>query len=352
VNILIVKLSAIGDVLHTLPALNAIRKHYPDASITWLVEEDAAPLIQGHKALDRVLVSKRKRWLKALRSISFLNTIKEIYGFIKALRDTRYDMIFDFQALLKSGILIALARGQRRIGFGKGLEHMEHSYIFLNERVPAVDMEIHALTRGMMLLNAVGIPTNEVEYKLPVSDHDRKKIHELMKQHGINGVKSLIVINPMAKWETKLWPSDRFTQLADKIISRYEVKIVFTGSSEDRLSIDRIISDMKHRAINLSGKTTLMELAVLYEKAAFVISTDTGPMHLAAAVGTPVVALFGPTAPWRTGPYGSGNKVVRIDMACSPCFKKQCKTINCMRQITVSQVFEGIKRLRIICPNI
>ncbi|PLX49690.1 MAG: lipopolysaccharide heptosyltransferase I, partial [Desulfobacteraceae bacterium] len=228
-NILIVKLSAIGDVIHTLPALNALRNYYPNANITWLVEEDAAPLVQGHKALNHVLVSKRKHWLKALRSLSFLSTIKEIFGFIKALRDTRYDMILDFQALLKSGILIALARGRRKIGFGKGLEHMEHSYIFLNEHVPAVDMEIHALSRGMMLLNAVGIPTNEVEYKLPVSNHDRKKIDELMKQHGINDVKSLIAINHVAKWETKLWPNKKFAELADMLIDQYDMKIVFTG---------------------------------------------------------------------------------------------------------------------------
>ena len=100
-NILIVKLSAIGDVIHTLPALNAVRNYYPNANITWLVEEDAAPLVQGHEALDRVIVSKRKRWLKALRSVSFLKTVQEICGFIKALRDTRYDMILDFQALMK-----------------------------------------------------------------------------------------------------------------------------------------------------------------------------------------------------------------------------------------------------------
>jgi len=345
VNILIVKLSAIGDVIHTLPALNTIRNYYPNANITWLVEEDAASLVQGHKALDRVLVSKRKRWLKALRSLSFLNTIKEVYGFIKALRDTRYDMILDFQALLKSGILIAIARGRRKIGFGKGLEHMEHSYIFLNERIPAVDMEIHALSRGMMLLNAVGIPTNEVEYKLPMSDHDRKKIDELMKQHGINDEKSLIAINPVAKWETKLWPKKQFAELADMLIGQYDMKIVFTGGIKDYSIIQAITSSMKGRAINFAGKTTLTELAALYEKAALVVSTDTGPMHLAAAVGTPVVALFGPTAPWRTGPYGTGHQVIKAELECSPCFKRQCETTDCMYQISVDQVLKGVQKV-------
>jgi len=342
VNILIVKLSAIGDVIHTLPALNAIRNHYPDANITWLVEEDAAPLVQGHEALDRVIVSKRKRWLKELRGFSTLDTLKEVYGFMRNLRDTRYDMILDFQALLKSGILITLARGRRKIGFGKGLEHMEHSYIFLSERVPAVDMEIHALKRGMMLLDALGISSNKVEYNLPVSDHDRRKVDGLIKQHGVKGNESFIVVNPVAKWESKLWPEKKFTELSDRLIDQYNMKIIFTGGKEDCSIIQSITSSMKKRAINFAGKTSLTELAGLYEKAALVISTDTGPMHLAVAVGTPVVALFGPTAPWRTGPHGSGNKVVRIDMPCSPCFKRRCKTPNCMNNISVKQVMEAV----------
>ena len=342
-NILIVKLSAIGDVIHTLPALNAIRNYYPEANITWLVEEDAAPLVIGHKALDRVIVSKRKRWLKALKSLSLLSTIKEVHGFIKVLRDTRYDMILDFQALLKSGILIALARGQRKIGFGKGLEHMEHSYMFLNERIPAVDMEIHALTRGMVLLNAIGIPTNEIEYKLPVSNDDCEKVDELMKRHDINGVKFLIAINPVAKWESKLWPKERFARLADMIIDEYDARIIFTGGSEDLHIIQDMMSAMKGRALNLAGHTTLKMLAALYKKTVLVISTDTGPMHLAAAMETPVVAIFGPTAPWRTGPYGSGHRVVRADPECSPCFKRQCETMDCMHQISEDQVMAEVR---------
>ncbi|HUV77493.1 MAG TPA: glycosyltransferase family 9 protein, partial [Desulfobacterales bacterium] len=324
-NILVVKLSAIGDVIHTLPALNAIRSHFPDAHITWLVEEDAGSIVEGHEALDRVLVSKRKRWTRGLRSSSFFSTLSEIYRFIKALRDTDYDMILDFQALLKSGVLIALARGQRKIGFGKGLEHMEHSYIFLNERIPAVDMEIHALSRGMMFIEALGIPSNTVEYKLPVSSHDHEKVDDLMRAYGMLGAKPLIAINPVAKWETKLWTNKKFSQLADLLIDRYDAKIVFTGGPDDRPPIQDIMAAMKGQAVNLAGLTTLKMLAALYQKMVFVVSTDTGPMHMAAAVGTPVVALFGPTAPWRTGPFGSGHQIVRGGPECSPCFKRECK---------------------------
>ena len=344
-NILIVKLSAIGDVIHTLPALNAIRKAYPEARITWLVEEAAHDLIKDHPALDRVLVSKRKRWLRKIRSTLFLTSMKEVYGFIKELRDTYYDMILDFQSLLKSGILIALAKGKRKIGFGKGLEHMEYSYLFLNERIPAVSMEHHALTRGLMMLNALGIPTSEVEYKLPVSDHDRQQVDDLLQQHGLKNHERLVVINPVAKWESKLWSNHKFAQLADRIIAQYDAGIVFTGSFEDRPTIHRIKEGMSAPAVNLAGETTLNMLAALYAKADMVVSTDTGPMHLAVAVRTPVVALFGPTAPWRTGPYGSGNQVVTVGHACAPCFKRHCPTGDCMALISVDQVFDAVSKI-------
>jgi lipopolysaccharide heptosyltransferase II len=220
---------------------------------------------------------------------------------------------------------------------------MEHSYMFLNERIPAIDMEIHALTRGMVLLNAIGIPTNEIEYKLPVSNDDCEKVDELMKRHDINGVKFLIAINPVAKWESKLWPKERFARLADMIIDEYDARIIFTGGSEDRHIIQDIMSAMKGRALNLAGHTTLKMLAALYEKTVLVISTDTGPMHLAAAMETPVVAIFGPTAPWRTGPYGSSHRVVRADPECSPCFKRLCETMDCMHQISEDQVMAEVR---------
>lgn len=183
-KILIVKLSAIGDVIHTLPSLNAIRKHYPDAHITWLIEEAASSLVVGHEALNRVIISKRKQWIKKVFGPSCLKNIKEAYQFIKKLRDTEYDLIIDFQGLLKSGILIALAKGKRKAGFDKGMEHMEHSYIFLNERIPPVNMDNHALLRNLMLINALGIKSKEIEYKIPVSDHTRKFIDSILVRHG------------------------------------------------------------------------------------------------------------------------------------------------------------------------
>lgn len=347
-NILIVKLSAIGDVVHTLPALNAIRKHYPKAHITWLVEEAAYGIIEGHRALDRIIVSKRKDWMKKLLGKSHIATIRKICRFIKELRDTRYDLIIDFQALLKSAVLVWLARGKCKMGFDKGMEHMEYSYLLLNHRFAPVDMDNHALLRGMMLLKPLGIESDEIEFHLPISDEDRKSVDALLKKHDIKPGGRLIAINPVAKWETKLWSSRKFAWLADSLRERFPVDLVFTGSRGDRKKIDGIIDGMQDSAVNLAGETTLKTLAALYEKAECVVSTDTGPAHVAAAIGTPVVAIFGPTAPWRTGPFGENHQVIRADLSCSPCFKRQCPTTACMDQIEVADVLAGIDRLRLL----
>jgi 3-deoxy-D-manno-octulosonic-acid transferase/heptosyltransferase-1 len=342
-KILIVKLSAIGDVVHTLPALNALRRHYPEAHMTWLVEEAAADLVVGHPALDRVLISRRKHWLRGMRSRHWRRNLAQIGDFLRTLRAERYDMVFDFQAAIKGAALVALARARRKIGFGPGLEHQEHSYLVLNERIPAVSMDIHALVRGLKLLEAVGIPCDAVEYRLPIGDRDRRRAGRLRQEaNGIAADRPSIAINPMAKWETKLWPSDRFAQLADRLSTRYGAALFFTGGSADHKVIERIRKNMRSAAANLAGRTNLMELAALYERMDCVISTDTGPMHIAAAVGAPTVALFGPTADWRTGPFCDGHRIVSSDPQCRPCFKRTCRiiTMDCMRGIGVEQVLD------------
>lgn len=336
-NILIVKLSAIGDVIHTLPALNALRRHFPRARITWLVEEAASGLVVGHRALDRVLVSGRKRWLKKIGATH----LKEMGRFVRNLRDTRYDVILDFQALLKSSLPIALARGDRKIGFDRGMEHMEHSYLMLSERVPPVSMEIHAIERNLKMIEPLGIRTDRVVYDLPVSGADRETARSLLESAGMDRRRRLVAINPMAKWPTKLWITGRFSRLADRIRQRTGAEILFTGGPEDRGAVARIIAGMDSPAANLAGMTSLKTLAALYESIDLLVSTDTGPMHLGAALGIPVVALFGPTAPWRTGPYGRECRTVRSGTECSPCFQRKCETMLCMERISVERVLEA-----------
>lgn len=341
VNILIVKTSAIGDVIHTLPALNALRRKYPEARIDWLVEESAADLVIGHKAIDTVLVSRRKAWTRDLKQGRVGVVWRGFADFVRELRAIEYDLLIDFQGLLKSGIFVGLARAKRKVGFGKGMEHAECSYLFLNEPIPPVNMDQHAAIRELLLLKAIGVESEEVVFDLPIGEEQREKVRQLLEAEGIDPNRPLVAINPMTTWETKHWRNERFARVADQLIDR-GMAVVFSGGPQDVRGIEGIRAAMTGKAASLAGRTTLKELAALYETVKVLITTDTGPMHLAAAAGAPVVALFGPTAPWRTGPFGSGHKVLRAEIACSPCLKRHCDAGHeCMDRITVDQVVQA-----------
>jgi ADP-heptose:LPS heptosyltransferase len=152
----------------------------------------------------------------------------------------------------------------------------------------------------------------------------------------------LVVINPVARWRTKLWTERSFAELADRLVREKHALVIFSGSRDDRDLNGRVLSMMKEHALNWAGETTLKELAALAFHADLFIATDTGPMHVAAAAGTRVLALFGPTAPWRTGPFGSGHIVLRTGIECSPCFKRECDSVRCMEAISVDGVMEKI----------
>jgi 3-deoxy-D-manno-octulosonic-acid transferase/heptosyltransferase-1 len=340
-NILIIKMSAIGDVIHTLPALNALRRHFPDARITWLVEEAASGLIDSHQAVDRVLVSRRQRWVKGLLGRFCAKNAAAIFSFMRELRDTEYDLVIDFQGLMKSAVMAGLCRGQRKIGYNKT---REFSYLILNDRILPYDMDKHAIFRYLNLLTCVGIDRSEIVFKIPFGEGERLRIRWMLQEAGWTG-EPVVAINPGTKWKTKLWDAAKFSRLTDMVKEDQKSFVVFTGNQADKKEITKVISNVKNRCVDFSGRTDLKELAALYEISRCVVSTDTGPMHLAAAVGTPVVALFGPTAPWRTGPFGEGHHVLRANLSCSPCFRKKCDSIACMRDISTQRVFKSVEKI-------
>ena len=331
-NILIVKLSAIGDVIHTLPSLAALRHLYPDAHITWVVEEAAADLVIHHPYLDEVLISRRKSWIKNVKAGQFQSTGREIQSFLTRLRSRRYDLVIDFHGLLKSGAVVFLSGGKRKLGYDSW---QELSGLFLNEKIPE-DMTKHAVDRYLDFLRYLGAQINDVEFVLPLTDETKKEAQRLRDQYHLSE-KQYIAINPIAYWETKLWDNGKFARLADLIIEKLKLDVIFTGSN--KADAADILSRMTKEGINLGGKTSLPILAEIYKSARAVITTDSGPMHLAAAVGTPVIALFGPTDPARTGPYGKGHTVIRAGLPCSPCLLKKCPTKKCMEEITPVQVY-------------
>lgn len=339
-SILLIKLSAIGDVVHTIPLLEVLRNNFPTARIDWLVEEEAAPLIENHTDLDHVIVSHRKSWQKRLLSFGQrAGALRDLQRFLKVLRAHPYDLVIDLHGLFKSGILAGLARGRRKIGFTGA---KEGSILFLTDRPYLFDYNRHALDRYLQAAEYLGCSAHSWSGKIPLQQSDESRVDRLLAEHFDPG-DTLVAINPMARWTTKLWDEERFTRLAQMLQQELSCKVLFTGSPSDRPVIERIAKALNPRPLNLAGETTLRELTCLYTRCRLVVTTDTGPMHIAAAMGVPVVALFGPTAPWRTGPHGEGHTVLREKLECSPCFKKKCSHLTCMKSITVEKVFDTVK---------
>jgi len=337
-NILIVKLSAIGDVIHTLPSLTALRRLYPDAHITWVVEAAAADLVLNHPYLDEVLISRRKSWIKDMKAGKFQPAWREMRSFLSRLRSRRYDLVIDFHGLFKSSVIVFLSGGKRKLGYDSW---QELSGLFLNEKIPEY-MNKHAVDRYLDFVRYLGAKPDDVEFVLPLTDGTKESARLLLDKYHLSE-KKYIAINPIAFWETKLWNNAKFARLADWIKEKLNLDVVFTGSNKTDAA--DILSRMTGEGINLGGETSLLTLAEIYQRACAVITTDSGPMHLAAAVGTPVIALFGPTDPRRTGPYGTGHTIIRADLSCSPCLKKKCPNRQCMEDIMPEQVFAAAEKI-------
>ncbi len=339
-RVLIIKLSAIGDLVHSLPFLEVIRDNFPRARIDWVVDEEASRILLGHSAINRMIISRRKTWQKRLLKIKESPAVLlEILRFIREIRGHYYDLVVDLQGLLKSGVLVGFSRGGRKIGMSGA---REGSWAFLNERPVSVDYTQHAIDRYLKLAEYLGCDSISWNGRIPISESDKERIDHLLNSNGLMK-RPIISINPMARWESKLWSPERFAALADRLGDELSCRIIFSGSEDDMAVIESISMMMKEKPVNLAGKTTLKELAYLYSKCLCLVTTDTGPMHIAAAMGCRVVALFGPTAPWRTGPYGKGHEVIRMDVECSPCFMKKCGHMTCMNNISVERVFRAVR---------
>ena len=347
---LIVKLSALGDVIHTLPALTTLRRHRPDAEIEWLVEDAAAELLTGHPALNRLRVLPRRSWSRSVKAGKRWEAIRGLVGFAREFRRARFDLVIDFQGLAKSGVWTWLARSPRKAGYGLGLPRNEGAWLALNERHPPGSPEHHALDRGLRLLEALGFPRLPITYDVPVGPTDEEEALRALRAAGLDPRLPFVGINPMTRWPTKDWEAGRFAAVVDRLRAG-GLPIVLTGGPGDRTAIDELVArcDRTHPVPRLDGRTSLKVLAAVYRQARVVLSTDTGPMHLAAAMGTPVVALFGPTAPWRTGPYGPGHTVLRMGLECSPCYRRRCETTQfesraCLLRLPVDDVVAAVER--------
>ena len=318
-KILLVKLSALGDVVQSLPVLAALKE--AGHEVHWIVEEPAAELLQDHPLLDRLFVSKRRIWLSRLpRQIR--RVAREIRDFVQSLRQEEYDLVLDLQGLLKSACWVGLARARVKMGFANHREGSTHFYNFL---LPPYDPDWHAVWRYLSPLALLGLKVETPSFVLPPLPENLPRRLKLPQPY--------VVLIPCTRWPTKLWEEASWATLSGLLWEK-GLFPVFVGSKADQSYIGRIFAFSATRGRSLCGQLSLLELAALLKQAHLVVSVDTGPMHLAAAVGSRVVALFGPTAPWRTGPFGTQHLIFRAGLPCSPCFQRTCSTRLCMRKIS------------------
>ncbi|NOY54249.1 MAG: lipopolysaccharide heptosyltransferase I [Deltaproteobacteria bacterium] len=334
---LILKPSSLGDVIHAFPVVSSISAHVPGAVIDWVVRPEYAELVQAHPAVRRVFLFERNRWSKWSRS---LRTASEAAGLVRSLRRERYDVALDLQGLFRSALIAFLSGAAERTGFANA---REGAPFFYHRRVAVPEEAIHAVDRYGLVLKAIGIDGPLAGPGLRISPEVEALVGELLAAEGAKSGVPLVVLNPNARWETKKWLSERFAELADRLVQSLGAVVVLVGSPGDASGVAGIVSQVKGRVVNLAGRTSLLQLAALLKRADLMVTCDSGPMHLAAAMGTKVVALFGPTDPVRTGPYGEDHRVIRSGIPCSSCLKRDCPegTTACMAEIQVDDVFRA-----------
>ena len=340
-KILVTRLSAIGDVVHALPVAYALRQKYPEAQIDWLVEAKAFPLVKLNPYLDNVILLPRKEWREMLKN-DVVGAVKSFFGFFKEMKRKNYDINLDLHGLFKSSLSSFLIKPGLRIGPADG---KELSTLFYQAKIEIPDKTMHKVERNLHLASALGAEIDEVNYGLKMTPVIKSRVSRLFEAEKIDRNKKLVAINPFTTWESKNWFLDRYFDLANQLIEA-GYYVIFTGGRSDKEAIDSFEALEKDSYSNLAGKTDLEELTEIYHRAALYIGGDTGPTHLAAAVGLPVISLMGPTDPETHGPYGEGHTVIQDNsLECIRCWDRHCsRKIQCMKSIGVEQVLRIAKK--------
>ena len=331
-SILILKLSSLGDVIHTLPLVNVLRRKYPDSRIGWAIEKKFVGLIEGHPSVDELIVFERGK--------SLFKTLFPFLRVVKKIRSMKYEIIMDLQGSLKGSLFVLLGGSRRRMGFKRGSSRIDTvSTFFTNWKV--IEEGSHIIERNLCFARAIGVEDIDISFKIAVKEFARRRVEDFLKARSIH-YKRTVILHPGVTWETRMWPWENYSALAEQITEKFpNTAIVITvGPGEE--SLGEKIQKNCSADTTLAGNISLQELVALVDRCELFVSSNTGPLHLACALGKTTIGFYGPTDPVRYLLDGKKNFVFWKELPCSGCWRRKCKTIKCMKEIGVSEVMKKV----------
>ncbi len=346
-KILIIRLSALGDTIHTLPMANALKKEYPNAILDWVVEDKASKFIINNPLINNVYELPKKKWKQNKNKVE---NLKEFFEIIKKIRKEKYDIVLDTQQLLKSGIILGLSKGKRKITLNDG---REFSGVFANEIIKTgrkqFDLYYHVVKRNMEFAKYLGCKDLDIEFKLPNFENEySKEIKE--KVSRLDKTKKTIVIAPATTWRNKHWNIKSWVEIINTFKDSCNI-IITAGSNKEKELAERILSFITGgNILNLSGQTSLSDLVYIYQNCDLLISPDSGSAHIAWATGKcKIFTVFFATSSARTAPFGDNYYAYSSNSKCSPCMKKFCKLkankYNCIYNLNSEKLINNIKKV-------
>jgi heptosyltransferase I len=342
-DILVIRLSSLGDVLMSIPAVKAIRNAHKEARISWLVEGPVGELLSYQEFIDRVIPFPRRNMVGAMKQSDLRKLFTETSGFMRELKQEEYDVIVDFHGIIKSAILSVLAPGAKRVGFSKAYAK-EQSHLFYHEKIGHADKRMHKVERNMLLASHLGADRAVPEVHLTVPGHVTGYIEDFLVREGIKA--PIIAVNPFSSKGSafKRWDIGRYSEVIRRIRDEIQGQVIILWGPGEEMEA-RSLMDTAGRGVYLSCPTDVSQLFALLRKSDMYIGGDTGVMHLAACARTPIVAIFGPTDHRINGPYGTRRLLLRKELACSPCKNKTCQQRRCLDEITVDEVFGAVSEM-------
>jgi lipopolysaccharide heptosyltransferase I len=329
-RVCLIKPSSLGDIVHALPVLAALRDHWPDAHLSWVVNRGLRSLLDGHPDLDEVIPFDRSKLQLNPSGIAAIGR------FLVDLRSRKFDVVIDLQGLLRSGIMARATGAPIRVGLDSAREGSRHFY---THRISSPGPEAHAVDRLLKVAEAFGADVSSPRFAPAIGLDDSAWASMAIQCLP----RPLLAINVGARWLTKRWPPSQFAAVARRAVEERGASLILVGAPEDRPLVDELKTALEPiQTLDLCGRTTLPQLAALASEVDVFLSNDTGPLHLAAATGVKTVGVYTCTSPARTGPYGVNARTVQSCVWCAPSYVKTCPRLECMTELTADRVWFAV----------